>query len=286
MDCYRDMADVEDAFVDFMDRVPFYGACVVCGDDEPLTAILPRVRRRVFTYGFSTQADYVVRLLPAVHLVPAPGEINAASPVRSRFEVIADGVVLGPFALHVPGRHNVLNATAAVAIAHQLEVPAEQIVAGLVAFRGVDRRFQLKGCVRGVAVVDDYGHHPTEIVATLRAARECGYARVHVIFQPHRYTRTRDLLPEFARAFVEANSVQVLDIYAASEEPIEGITGDSLAASVRETTGQAGVEYADSFEQAVSRAAVLAGEGDVVLTLGAGNVVQVAPLVLEALGRR
>ena len=182
MDCYRDMEDVEAAFLQFMERVPFYGACTACIDNPLLAALLPRVQRRVFTYGFSSAADYVVRMLP-----PAEG-------IRSRFEVVADGQVLGPFALHVPGRHNVLNATAAVAIGTQLDVPGEDIARALGGYRGVDRRFQLKGCARGVNVVDDYGHHPTEIRATLSAARECGYHRVHVIFQPHRYTRTRDLM--------------------------------------------------------------------------------------------
>jgi UDP-N-acetylmuramate--alanine ligase len=275
MDCYRDMADVEDAFVTFMDRVPFYGACVACCDDERLSALLPRVARRVFTYGTSSRADYIVRFLPAGSFA-AEAE---SMPVRSRFEVVADGMVMGPFELHVPGRHNVLNATAAVAIAHQLDVTPEKITAGLRAFRGVDRRFQVKGSAGGITVVDDYGHHPTEIVATLRAARECQYARVHVIFQPHRYTRTRDLLAEFATAFADADTVQVLDIYAASEEPIPGVDARALVAA----TAQAGVEYASSFQAAVARIASLAEEGDVVLTLGAGNVAQVAPLVLDAL---
>jgi UDP-N-acetylmuramate--alanine ligase len=275
MDCYRDMADVEDAFVTFMDRVPFYGACVACCDDERLSDLLPRVARRVFTYGTNSRADYVVRFLPAASFAAE----EESMPVRSRFEVVADGIVMGPFELHVPGRHNVLNATAAVAIAHQLDVTPEKIIAGLRAFRGVDRRFQVKGSAGGVTVVDDYGHHPTEIVATLRAARECQYGRVHVIFQPHRYTRTRDLMAQFATAFAEADTVQVLDIYAASEEPIPGVDAQALVAA----TAQAGVEYASSFQSAVARVAGLAEEGDVVLTLGAGNVVQVAPLVLEAL---
>src|SRR5271154_1455434 len=198
MDCYRDMADVEDAFVEFMDRVPFYGSCTACIDNPQLAALLPRVKRRVFTYGMSSHADYVLRMLPP------------AEDVRSRFEVAAGGLVLGPFALNVPGRHNVLNATAAVAIGTQLDVSCEDIAQGLRGFRGVDRRFQLKGCVRGVTVIDDYGHHPTEIVATLNAGRECGYKKLHVIFQPHRYTRTRDLMAEFATAFDEADTVQIL----------------------------------------------------------------------------
>src|SRR6202142_4446515 len=193
MDCYRDMEDVESAFLEFMERVPFYGACTACIDNPQLAALLPRVKRRVFTYGVSPHADYVLRMLPP------------AEDVRSRFEVAAGGLVLGPFALNVPGRHNVLNATAAVAIGTQLDVSCEDIAQALRGFRGVDRRFQLKGCARGVTVVDDYGHHPTEIRATLSAARESGFRRVHVIFQPHRYTRTRDLMAEFATAFDEAD---------------------------------------------------------------------------------
>jgi UDP-N-acetylmuramate--alanine ligase len=267
MDCYRDMADVENAFVEFMDRVPFYGSCVACIDNEQLAGILQRVRRRVFTYGTSTKADFVVRMLP-----PVPECL-------SRFEVVADGEVLGPFELHVPGKHNVLNATAAVAIATQLEVKPETIAQGLKSFRGVDRRFQIKGCESGVTVVDDYGHHPTEICATLQAARDCNYRQVHVIFQPHRYTRTRDLMQEFATAFDAADSVEMLDIYAASEEPIPGITAQALVDAI----GRGSVEYARSTDVAINRAVERAEDGDVILTMGAGNVSQLAPLVLEKL---
>ncbi|MGO9891687.1 MAG: glutamate ligase domain-containing protein [Solirubrobacteraceae bacterium] len=165
--------------------------------------------------------------------------------------------------------------------ATQLELAPEQIAQGLRDFRGVDRRFQLKGCVRGVTVIDDYGHHPTEIVATLNAARDCGYRKLHVIFQPHRYSRTRDLMATFATAFDEADSVQVLDIYAASEEPIEGVTAEALVAAI----GRDSVEYAASFEEAAVRAAALASEGDAVLTLGAGSVSQVAATVVARLQR-
>jgi len=268
MDCYRDMEDVEAAFLEFMERVPFYGACTACIDNPQLAALLPRVHRRVFTYGTSPGADYVLRMLPVV------------DGVRSRFEVAAGGMVLGPFSLNVPGRHNVLNATAAVAIGTQLEVSCEDVAHALRSFRGVDRRFQLKGCAHGVNVVDDYGHHPTEIRATLSAARESGYARVHVIFQPHRYTRTRDLMSEFATAFDDADTVQVLDIYAASEEPISGVDAPALVRAV----GRKEVQYAASFEEAVSRTVSQAAAGDVILTLGAGSVSQAAGLVLEALG--
>jgi UDP-N-acetylmuramate--alanine ligase len=175
----------------------------------------------------------------------------------------------------------VLNATAAVAIGTQLEVPGEEIAQALRTFRGVDRRFQLKGCARGVNVVDDYGHHPTEIRATLSAARESGYHRVHVIFQPHRYTRTRDLMAEFATAFDDADSAQVLDIYAASEDPIAGVDSKALVKAI----GRKEVQYASSFEEAVSRSVAQASEGDVILTLGAGSVSQASAMVLEALAK-
>jgi UDP-N-acetylmuramate--alanine ligase len=268
MDCYRDMADVEAAFVEFMDRVPFYGASVACADDALLRAVLPKVRRRLYTYGEGEDSDFRVKVL------------ERDGQGLSRFEVSYRGALLGPFALHVPGKHNVMNAAAAVAIGVQLGVVPEQIAAGLDGFRGVDRRFQIKGTVRGVTVVDDYGHHPTEIVATLKAARECGYGRVLVLFQPHRYTRTRDLMAEFVGAFGDADRVEVLDIYAASEEPIAGITGEGLAKAI----GRGGVEYAGSVAEGVEALVQEAREGDVILTMGAGSVSQAAGMLLERLG--
>jgi len=267
MDCYRDMADVERAFLDFMDKVPFYGAVTACVDNALLKAILPRARRRVFTYGVADEADYRVEFLDA-----APGRFV-------RFVVHTEKGPLGPFELHVPGRHNVLNATAAVAIACQLGVSEDKIAEGLSHFRGVDRRFQLRGVMRGVTVVDDYGHHPTEIRATLAAARECGYKRVHVVFQPHRYTRTLDLLDQFAGAFTDADTVAVLPIYAASEEPIPGVTAEALQARIEGPLTQ----FVPDFAVAVALVAAQASEGDLILTLGAGNVSQLAPLILSAL---
>jgi len=278
MDCYRDIADVESSFIEFMDRVPFYGATTACVDNALLRGVLERVRRRVYTYGESAGADFRLQLLDR-----RPNGTQSESG-HWQFEVNYRGLVLGPFALHVPGRHNVLNATAAVAIGVQLGVAPDAIAAGLASFRGVDRRFQTKGTVRGVTVVDDYGHHPTEILATLRAARDAGYPGVHVIFQPHRYTRTRDLQPEFARAFADADTVQVLDIYAASEEPIAGVDAPALVEAIRRTgTVAVGVEYAPSIAAGVTAAAAAAHEGDVILTLGAGSVSQAGPLLLEAL---
>jgi UDP-N-acetylmuramate--alanine ligase len=270
MDCYRDMADVEDAFVEFMDRLPFYGATTACVDNELLRAVLPRVRRKIYTYGESEDADFRLQVLAK----------DAES--HSLFEVNYKGLVLGRFRLHVPGRHNVLNATAAVAVGVQLGVAPDQIAVGLESFRGVDRRFQVKGVVRGVTVVDDYGHHPTEILATLRAARDCGYGRVHVLFQPHRFTRTRDLMTEFAGAFKDADTVQVLDIYAASEEPIAGVDAQALVKEIG-AEGRSKVEYAGSMPEAVDRLVHEAQEGDVILTLGAGSVSQAGQLLLQAL---
>ncbi len=267
MDCYRDMDDVEQAFLAFMDKVPFYGAVTACIDNPQLAAILPRVRPRVFTYGVSAEAAYRLEFLETV-----PGSY-------SRFLVSTSTGPLGPFELHVPGRHNVLNATAAVAIAHQLQVSQEKIAEGLNHFRGVDRRFQQRGQARGVTVVDDYGHHPTEIRATLAAARECGHRRILVVFQPHRYSRTQDLMDEFAGAFQDADSVVVLPIYAASEEPIPGVTAERLASRINGPR----VQFIPDFAAAVAAVAGEAREGDLILTLGAGSVSQLAPQIIAAL---
>jgi UDP-N-acetylmuramate--alanine ligase len=271
MDCYQDMTDVETAFLTFMDKVPFYGAVTACIDNPQLAKILPRAKRRVYTYGVSPEADYRLEFFD--------GPANSAGNSFRRFQVITAKGPLGPFELRVPGRHNILNATAAVAIACQLEIPADKIAEGLANFRGVDRRFQLRGTVSGVAVVDDYGHHPTEISATLAAARECGYNKIHVIFQPHRYSRTRDLLAEFGRAFTLADTVTVLPIYAASEEPIPGIDASLLVSRVRDTVAR----YASDFSTAIAESVADAKPGDLILTLGAGNVSQLAPQILAAL---
>jgi UDP-N-acetylmuramate--alanine ligase len=267
MDCYRDMPDVEQAFLTFMDKVPFYGAVTACVDNPQLAGILPRAHRRVFTYGMAAEADFRVELLDL-----EPGSFSC-------FRVLTKAGVLGPFELHVPGRHNVLNATAAVAVAHQLEISPGKIAEGLRSFRGVDRRFQKKGSVRGITVIDDYGHHPTEIRATLAAARAYTSGKIHVIFQPHRYSRTRDLLDEFGGAFTDADSVAVLPIYAASEEPLPGITAELLAERVKGPK----VCYAPDFPSAIAAACCEAREGDLIMTLGAGSVSQLGPQILAEL---
>ena len=276
MDCYQDMADVEQAFIDFADRVPFYGMVVVCNDDDRLRGLLPRLARRAVTYGTREGSDF--RVLRST--------IECANHKHSaHFMVDYRGKQLGDFHLHVPGHHNVLNATAAVAVGVGLDIPADLIREGLENFRGVDRRFQLRGHAAGVSVIDDYGHHPTEIRATLAAARQCRFQRIHVVFQPHRYTRTRDLLEEFGVAFGDADSIFVLDIYPASEAPIPGVTGESVAAAIQERGGKP-ARYVASFADAARELAALAENGDMVLTLGAGNVSHLGPQVLEQLKSR
>lgn len=273
MDCYRDMQDVENTFVEFMDRVPFYGMVVACSDNEPLRALLPRVRRRVVTYGLADDADFRI-----ASIEPCGNQGEALS----RFRVQYRGRDLGEFHLRVPGAHNVLNATAALSVGVGLDVGIEDIRRALDEFRGVDRRFQLKGSAAGVTVIDDYGHHPTEIRATLAAASQCGYRRVIVIFQPHRYTRTQLLMEDFAEAFRAADSVYMLDIYAASEPPIPGVTSKVLASRVRDAKGRP-AEYVAGFDEALEAVAKTVQSGDMVLTLGAGNISQLGPLIVDRL---
>jgi UDP-N-acetylmuramate--alanine ligase len=279
MDCYRNMRDVKKTFLDFMDRVPFYGMIVACNDDPLLRRLLSEVQRRTVTYGTRRGSDFLIKLNPR------SASLTGAAQPLSRFRVIYRKNDLGEFTLHVPGVHNVLNATAAIAVGVGLDVGVEAIRAALDQFRGVDRRFQLRGQAAGVSVIDDYGHHPTEIKATLAAARQCGFGKIHVIFQPHRYTRTRDLMEEFSTAFADADSLFVLDIYAASEKPIEGITGEILAQRIREKSGK-GVQYTGSAAEAVAAAAQIASDGDMILTLGAGSVSQFGPMILDKLKER
>ena len=282
MDCYRDMRDVRRTFLEFMERVPFYGVVVACNDDLTLRRLLPRVHRRVTTYGTTHGSDFLIRMGSSSDgLGIAAGE---HSPLI-RFQVTFKEKDLGEFTLHVPGTHNVLNATAAIAVGTALDVPARQIRSALDDFRGVDRRFQFKGKSAGISVIDDYGHHPTEIRATLAAARQCGFRRVHVIFQPHRFTRTRDLMDEFATAFTDADTLCLLDIYPASERPIEGITAEALAGRIA-AAGIESVAYAPSFSDAVAAVAARAQPGDMVLTLGAGSVSQLGTMILEKLASR
>ncbi len=269
VDCYESIEDTREAFVEFVNKVPFYGAAIVCLDDEHVQKILPRVNRRMLTYGSVPQAE-----LTAAGIECGPSE--------STFGLRLRGRDLGRFRLPVAGIHNVVNATAAAGVALELEIAPELIREALAGFASVERRFQLRGRERGVSVVDDYGHHPTEVRATLAAARLGGYRRIHVLFQPHRYTRTRQLMEDFAMSFHQADTVLVLDIYAASEAPIEGVTAETLVERIR-GLGHRSAEHAPSLAGAAERMAALASEGDLVLTLGAGNVWQVGDQVLALL---
>ena len=277
MDCYRNMRDVKKTFLEFMDRVPFYGMVVACNDDPLLRRLLSEVQRRTVTYGTKRGSDFLIKLENG-----STSSLREEGQPLSRFRVSYLKKDLGEFTLHVPGVHNILNATAAIAVGIGLDVEVEAIRSGLDQFRGVDRRFQLRGRAAGVRVIDDYGHHPTEIKATLAAARQCGFRKVHVLFQPHRYTRTRDLMDEFTAAFADADSLFVLDIYAASEKPIEGISGEILAGRIRDKGGK-DARYVSSFAEAVHSAADVAQKGDMILTLGAGSVSQLGPMILQKL---
>lgn len=269
LDHYSGIEEIREAFREFTNKVPFYGAAILCLDDENVQRMLPAINRRTITYGRSSQADLRITDSSTGHF-------------ESCFRVSARGQDLGDFHLHIPGPHNILNATAAIAVGLELEVKPSDIREALGSFTGVDRRFQTRGEARGITVIDDYGHHPTEIRATLTAARLCRFQRIHAIFQPHRYTRTEALLDDFARSFHQADSVYLLDIYAASEKPIAGVSAEALAERMR-SFGHRSVEYSGTTDRAIESVVSRASEGDVVLTLGAGNVWQAGERLLERL---
>jgi UDP-N-acetylmuramate--alanine ligase len=259
LDNYKNLADIQDAFVGFVNKVPFYGVAILCLDDTPVQDILPRVQRRVMSYGLSPQAEVAAR---EVELLPR----------ESSFTVTWRDEALGSIRLPVPGRHNVVNALAAVAVGLDLGVAFDQIREGIESFTGVDRRFHIRGEAGGVTVIDDYGHHPTEIRATLETVRHfAGARRTVVLFQPHRYSRTKALWDDFCRAFHVADVLLVTDIYAASEASIPGVQSETLVGGIIER-GHRHTRYVGSLDQAVAALKNEVREGDVVITLGAGNV--------------
>jgi UDP-N-acetylmuramate--alanine ligase len=270
---YGGFDDLQQAFVDFANKVPFYGGVVACVDDPNLAAVVPRMTRRVTTYGLDADAD-----ISAIDIVLGPLDVRASVIRRS---ATAGGRVLGPVALNVPGRHNLQNALAAVAVGLELGLPFERVAAGLAEFRGVERRFDVRGEPNGILVVDDYGHHPTEIAAVLAAARSLG-RRIVVAFQPHRYTRTAAQLHAFGPALAGADHIVLTDIYGAGEDPIEGVTIDALAEAVRRDAGRP-VDIARRIEDVTPLLVRLARPGDVVLTLGAGSIGSVAATLIEVL---
>jgi UDP-N-acetylmuramate--alanine ligase len=271
MDYYHDMEDVRQCFAQFVNKVPFYGAAILCLDDPHVQAVIPNVTRRRITYGMSAQADI------SAH------DIQYDHSFGSTFQVLAGINVLGKVTLRVPGKHNVYNSLAAIATGLELDVPFDTIAHALSEFTGAERRFQFKGEEKGVTVVDDYGHHPTEIKATLSAARiGAPNRRIVVLFQPHRYTRTADLMDEFASAFNNADVLFVSDIYAASETPIEGITAEALTNRIK-SYGHKSADYIGSIEGSPAVLRDVVREGDLLITLGAGTVTRVGDQLLGLL---
>ncbi len=271
LDHYRSLDEIQEVFLQFVNRVPFYGTVILCLDEPNVQAILPGVKRPVVTYGTSSQADLVSSDVQLKGLV-------------SEFRLTYHGDDLGLFRLpSPPGMHNVRNAAAAAAVGLSLNVPADLIRAGLANFSGVGRRFEIKGTYAGVTLIDDYGHHPAEIRATLEAARGCGYKRLLVLFQPHRYSRTQFLLEEFRRSFNEADILVMTEIYAAGESPIEGITGERLAEAVS-TAGHKNVVFTSTMQAGMEFMLREARSGDAVLAIGAGSIGRVLDQLAMLLG--
>lgn len=274
MESYKGMDDVVQCFTDFVNKVPFYGAAIICLDDPNVQLIIPNIKRRRVTYGLTAQADV------SAH------DIRYNETFGSTFIVSKRDKVLGEIRLPVPGKHNVYNALAATAVSLELDVPFEKIAEAFVGFKNADRRFQFKGEAAGVTVVDDYGHHPTEIVATLSAAKNSsGGKRTVVVFQPHRYTRTKELMDDFVVAFNNADMLFILDIYAASEQPIEGITAEVLTENIRRY-GHNNVAYLGDIETAAEKVCTWLQEGDLVITLGAGSITRLSDEIIEYLKDR
>jgi UDP-N-acetylmuramate--alanine ligase len=267
LDHYKTRAGIDEAFVEFMNNVPFYGLNIVCGDDPGVRALLPRVKRPVLTYGFAE--DNVLRAVPL------------ECGVRNNFEVWRSGVKLGDVSLPQPGRHNMLNALAAIGAAMEVDISFEKCAEGLNGFGGVGRRFEFKGEKGGVTVVDDYGHHPAEIAATLATARQVFPGRrIIAAFQPHRFSRTQAHFGEFCKVFDNVDQLLLTEIYAASEKPIPGVSGQSLAQGIRQVSTTP-VEYFQTLNDLAAGLPTILKEGDVLLTLGAGSITRLGPAWLE-----
>lgn len=258
MDHYRDMEEVRGAFLDFMNKVPFYGCAVICLDHPVIQGLIPKITRRFRSYGLTAQADFHAKRIEP-------------DGMKTSFEVWDGGARMGEITLNMPGEHNVYNSLAAVAVARELEIPFERIKAGLEGFTGVERRFHLRGEAAGITVVDDYGHHPEEIKAVLRAARRGWTRRVVAVFQPHRFTRTRDLFNEFLSSFNDAEKVIITEVYPAGEERIEGASGEALYKGIK-AYGHKDVSYVPELASLPEHLSGVVETGDIVITLGAGDV--------------
>jgi len=270
MDYFKNIDNLKAAFVEFTNKVPFYGVSIICKENEHTREILPLIKRRTLTYGLSHDSDMNARNI-------------RHEGARTSFEVIFKGESLGDFTLPVPGVHNVLNSLAAILAAIELKIPLEKIRSALAGFSGIQRRFEFRGEAGGVKIFDDYGHHPVEIRAALKAARECfPDRRILVIFQPHRFTRTRDLMDDFALSFGAIDSLYLMDIYAASEAPIEGVDSEALLVRMK-SVGVTNVVYVSDRDELVKRVLNDINPGDVLVTLGAGDVYKLGEEILGKL---
>jgi len=284
MDAYGSFADLQQAFADFANKVPFYGAVVACADDAELCAVIPEFKRRVITYGMNPPTGGHPPTVFAKDVLLEGFGSRCVIETHERRGGIGSRT-LGELTLLVPGHHSVRNALAAVAVGLELDVPFAKISAALAEFRGAERRFEPRGVVNGITIVDDYGHHPTEIAAVLAAARAGKPKRIVVAFQPHRYTRTRDLMNEFGVALATADEVVLTSIYAASEEPIPGVTSEALAGAVNRSRSTP-VHLVPKLDDMAARVADLARPGDLVITLGAGSIASLAGSLVAELERR
>lgn len=284
MDAYGSFADLQQAFIDFANKVPFYGAVAACADDAELSRVMPKFKRRVLTYGINPpEGGHHPTVFAKDVVLEGFGSQCVVETHERRGGTGSE--TLGALSLSVPGHHSVRNALAAVAVGLELDVPFAKIAAALAGFRGAERRFEQRGIVNGITVVDDYGHHPTEIAAVLAAARAGKPRRIVVAFQPHRYSRTRDLMNEFGQALAAADEVVLTAIYAASEEPLPGITIEALAEAVN-TRRSTPVHLVPKLEDVAARVADLAQPGDLVITLGAGSIASLAGHLVAELERR
>ncbi|RPH52914.1 MAG: UDP-N-acetylmuramate--L-alanine ligase [Desulfobacteraceae bacterium] len=271
LDFYRDIDDIKNAFIEFIDRIPFYGLAVLCLDNEFVQDIIPKIKKRFTTYGMSSQADLHAKNISIEGL-------------KSRYKVYHHGKTLGEITLNLPGIHNVYNSMAGIAVGMELGIPFDVIKNALETLQGVQRRLEIKGESKGITIVDDYGHHPTEIKTTLQAAKESWPdRRIVVVFQPHRYTRTKALFDDFTRAFYQSDYLLILPIYSAGEKKIEGVDSVSLCEGIA-SHGHKEVAYVEGHESAVTYLKRILRKNDILLTQGAGDVWKIGMAVLDSLG--
>jgi len=269
LDCYHNLTEIREAFLEFVNKVPFYGTVILCIDDSGVQSIIPGVSRRMVSYGISRQADIRADNITFKGLV-------------TKFDVLCRDVYCGRVTLGVPGTHNVRNALAAIAVGTEMGIPFETIAEALGEFKTVGRRFEIKGEERGIIVVDDFAHHPTEIIASLKGVRSGYEQRIVAVFQPHLYSRTRDFHKEFGRAFMDSDVLVVTDVYPAREKPIEGITGRLVSDAARDA-GHRNVTYVENRDDLARSVHKIVREGDMVITYGAGDIHKVGTELLSML---